>query len=120
MDHTQAESTFSDYLDDALAARVRTEVDQHLAVCIQCRTELESLRRTVGSLGRLRQAAPPDMLPGIKDQIYRRSRGRFFRPRWKLFGRIPFEWISLATIIAMLVYYLATLHASPGGVHPAP
>ena len=120
MDHAQAESTFSDYLDDTLAARVRTEVDQHLAVCIQCRTELESLRRTVGSLGRLRQVAPPSMLPDIKAQIYRRSRGRFFRPRWKLFGRIPIEWISLAAIIAMLVYYLATLHAAPGGVHPAP
>jgi anti-sigma factor RsiW len=120
MDHAQAESTFSDYLDGTLAARLRTDVDQHLGVCIQCRTELESLRRTVGSLGRLKQAAPPSLLPDIKQQIYRRSRGRFFRPRWKLFGRIPFEWVSLATIIAMLVYYIAMLHSTPGGVRPAP
>lgn len=120
MDHAQAQDTFSDYLDGTLVERVRTEVDQHLAVCIQCRTELESLRRTVGSLARLRQTAPAELLPGIKQQIYRRSRGRFFAPRWKLFGRIPFEWVSLATIIAMLVYYLAMLHGSPGGVHSAP
>ena len=120
MDHAQAESTFSDYLDDTLAARVRTEVDQHLAVCIQCRTELAKFRQTLGSLGRLKQHAPPTLLTDVKQQIYRRSRGRFFSPRWKLFGRVPFEWVSLATIIAMLVYYLATLHAAPGGVHPAP
>jgi predicted anti-sigma-YlaC factor YlaD len=120
MDHAQAQETFSDYLDGSLTDRVRTDVDQHLAVCIQCRTELESLRRTMQSLGRLRQTAPVDMLPGIKQQIYRRSKGRFFAPRWKLFGRIPFEWVSLATIIAMLVYYLAMLHGSPGGVHSAP
>ena len=93
---------------------MRAEVDQHLAACIQCRTELTSFRETVGSLRRLKQTAPPSFLPDIKQQIYKRSRGRFFAPRWKLFGRIPFEWVSLATIIAMLVYYLAMLHGSPG------
>ena len=84
------------------------------------KAELESLRRTVGSLGKLKRPAPASFLPDIKQQIYRRSRGRFFGSRWKLFGRIPFEWVSLATIIAMLVYYLAMLHGSPGGVKPAP
>ena len=120
MDHTQAQGTFSDYLDGKLPDRARTDVEQHLAACIQCRTELEALRRAVGSLHRLRKSAPEAMLPGIKQQIYQRSRGRFFAPRWKLFGRIPFEWVSLATIIAMLVYYLAMLHGSPSGVHSAP
>jgi anti-sigma factor RsiW len=120
MDHPQAQSTFSDYLDGTLPERERVEVEQHLGACIQCRTELASFRRTVGSLGKLKRTAPPSLLPDIKQQIYRRSHGRFFAPRWKLFGRIPFEWISLATIIAMLVYYLATLHGTPSSVHPAP
>ena len=120
MDHAQAQATFSDYLDGTVADRVRVEVDQHLAICIQCRTELESLRQTVGSLGRLKRTAPETFLPDVKQQIFKRSRGRFFAPRWKLFGRIPFEWVSLATIIAMLVYYLAMLHGTPSGVHPAP
>jgi len=120
MDHAQAQSTFSDYVDGSLPERQRTEVDQHLSACIQCRTELASFRNTIGSLGRLKQAAPPSFLGDIKQQIYKRSQGRFFRPRWKLFGRIPFEWVSLATIIAMLVYYIAVLHGSPSGVRPAP
>ena len=120
MDHAQTQSTFSDYLDGTLSDRERVEVDQHLAACIQCRTELTSFRRTVGSLGKLKRPAPPSFLPDIKRQIYRRSHGRFFAPRWKLFGRIPFEWISLATIIAMLVYYLAMLHGTPSGIHTAP
>jgi anti-sigma factor RsiW len=120
MDHGQAQDTFSDYLDGTLPERARADVDQHLAICIQCRTELESFRRTVGSLGKLKLTAPASLLPDIKQQIYKRSRGRFFGPRWKLFGRIPFEWVSLATIIAMLVYYLAMLYGSPGGVKPVP
>jgi anti-sigma factor RsiW len=120
MDHKQAQDDFSDYVDGTLAESARAELDQHLAACIQCRTELAKFRETLGSLGRLRQTAPPTLLTDVKQQIYRRSRGRVFAPRWKLFGRIPFEWISLATIIAMLVYYLAILHGSPTGVRPAP
>jgi anti-sigma factor RsiW len=120
MDHAQAQSSFSDYVDGTLPPGERAAVEQHLAACIQCRTELEGFRRTLGALGKLKGAAPPSLLPDIKQQIYRRSRGRFFAPRWKLFGRIPFEWVSLATIIAMLVYYLAMLHGTPSGVHPAP
>ena len=90
---------------------------QHLAACIQCRTELTGFRKTVGSLGRFKQTAPPSFLVDIKQQIYKRSHGRFFRPRWKLFGRIPFEWVSLGTIIAMLVYYIA-MHARLAGRRP--
>jgi anti-sigma factor RsiW len=120
MDHEQASSMFSDFLDGTLAPRDRTALEQHLAACIQCRTDLESFRRAVGSLGRLKQAAPPRFLPDIQRQIYRRSRGRFFARRWRLFGRVPFEWVSLATIIAMLIYYILMLHGTPGGVKPAP
>ena len=121
MDHEQAQSNFSDYVDGSLPERLRAEVDQHLAACIQCRTELTGFRQTVGALGRLKHAAaPPSFLGDIKQQIYKRSRGRFFRPRWKLFGRIPFEWVSLGTIIAMLVYYIAMMHGSPGGLRPTP
>lgn len=120
MDHQQAQESFSDYVDGSLPARERGEVDQHLAACIQCRTELASFRRTVGSLGKLKQPAPPTFLPNIQQQIHQRSRGRFFRRRWKLFGRIPFEWVSLAMIIAMLIYYIALMHGSPTGVRPAP
>jgi predicted anti-sigma-YlaC factor YlaD len=120
MDHQQAQSSFSDYLDGTLAARDKGDLDQHLAACIQCRTELAALREALGSLGKLKQPAPPDFLPGIQQQINRRSRGRFFAQRWKLFGRIPFEWVSLIMIIAMLIYYLALMYGQPTAVRPAP
>src|SRR5882672_11065967 len=120
MDHEQAAEMFSDFVDGTLAERDRLALEQHLAACIQCRTELASFRWAVGSLGKLKEAAPPRFLPDIQQQIFKRSRGRFFSRRWKLFGRIPFEWVSLATIIAMLIYYIAMLHGTPGGVKPAP
>ena len=120
MDHEQAAEMFSDFVDGTLAARDKSALELHLAACIQCRTELESFRRAVGSLGKLKEPAPPRFLPDIQRQIYERSRGRFFGRRWKLFGRVPFEWVSLAMIVAMLIYYIALLHGSPTAVHPAP
>ena len=120
MDHARAAELFSDYVEGTLPPAVKTELEQHLAACIQCRTELQAFRQTVGSLSRLKKPAPPNFLPGIQKQIYDRSRGRFFGKRWKLFGRIPFEWVSLAMIIAMLIYYIALQHGSPSGVRPSP
>lgn len=121
MDHQGAAELFSDYVDGELAGSPRSELESHLAVCIQCRTELAEFRKAVGGLGRLKHApAPEGFLPQIQRQIFERSRGRFFAKRWKLFGRIPFEWVSLAMIVAMLVYYILQLRGAPTGVQPAP
>ena len=91
MDHQKASDLFTDYVDEALSGAAKAELEQHLGVCIQCRTELAAFRRAVGSLGKLKKPAPPSFLQAIQHQIFTRSRGRFFGRRWKLFGRIPFE-----------------------------
>ena len=96
----------------------RVRVEEHLATCTQCRVSLERFRRTVGRLAALKRSAPGDFLAGVQAQINRRSRGRFFGKRYLLFGRIPFEWLSLAMIVAMLVYYIVVLQTSPTGVVP--
>ena len=117
MDHQQASDLFSDYVDGDLPPGRKGELESHLGTCIQCRTDLESFRRTVGGLrGKGGASAPPSFLRDVQQQIHRRSRGRFFARRWLLFGRIPFEWVSLAMILAMLVYYVMTL--SPSRVIP--
>lgn len=120
MNHEAASELFSDYVEQTLTSLQKSELEQHLAACIQCRTELASFRRAVGSLGKLKKTAPPSFLPAIQRQIHTRSRGRFFGRRWKLFGRIPFEWVSMAMIIAMLIYWITLMRGSPTGVFPSP
>jgi hypothetical protein len=85
---------------------------------MQCRVSFERFRRTVGGLGALKRTAPVSFLQNVQEQINRRSRGRFFSKRALLFGRIPFEWLSLAMIVAMLIYYVVVLQTSPTGVVP--
>jgi len=116
--HQRTAEVFSAYLEGELAPEDRARVDEHLATCLQCRVSLERFRRTVGRLGSLKRPAPGNFLAGVQAQINRRSRGRFFGKRFLLFGRIPFEWLSLAMIVAMLVYYIVVLQTSPTGVVP--
>jgi anti-sigma factor RsiW len=119
--HTRTADAFSAYLEGDLAPEEKASLEQHLATCIQCRTSLERFRRTLGGLNSLKRPQPPrSFLADVQRQIRRRSRGRFFRRRWLLFGRIPFEWLSLAMIVAMLVYYIVFLQSSPTGVKPLP
>ena len=118
--HARAAERFSAYLEGELSGPDKALVDEHLALCIQCRTNLEELRRTIGNLSKLREKAPHSFLPAIQEQIHARSRGRFFGKRWMLFGRIPFDWVSLAMIVAMLLYYLVTLRSTPTTVTPGP
>jgi anti-sigma factor RsiW len=118
--HARAQGGFSAYLDGELPDAERKVVEEHLAVCIQCRTELTRLRAAVQQLGALREKAPRSFLSDIQKQINTRSKGRFFGRRRLLFGRIPFEWVSLAMIVAMLVYYIITQHGSPTQVAPGP
>ena len=117
--HQRATEAFSAYVDGDLPPAERARLDEHLAVCTQCRVSLERFRRTVGGLGALKRNAPGNFLAGVQNQIHRRSRGRFFGKRYLLFGHIPFEWLSLAMIVAMLVYYIVVLQTSPTGVVPA-
>lgn len=116
--HQRTAESFSAYVDGDLPPAERASVDEHLAHCIQCRVSLERFRRTVGRLGTLKRPAPGDFLASVQAQINRRSRGRFFGKRFLLFGRIPFEWLSLAMIVAMLVYYIVVLQTTPTGVVP--
>ena len=38
MDHAETQNEFSDFVDGTLPEIKRAEVEQHLAICIQCRT----------------------------------------------------------------------------------
>ena len=118
--HQRATEAFSAYVEGDLGPAERAHIDEHLATCMQCRVSLERFRRTVGRLSALKRTAPVSFLENVQDQINRRSRGRFFGKRGLIFGRIPWEWVSLAMIVAMLVYYIVVLQSSPTGVKPIP
>lgn len=119
-EHARVRGQFSTYLEGELEPEQRKNLDDHLAGCQACATEMARFRATVGRLGRLRSKAPGSFLSDIQDQIRTRSKGRFFSRRQLFLGRVPFEWVSLAMIMAMLIYYIYTTHSVPTHVSPGP
>jgi predicted anti-sigma-YlaC factor YlaD len=81
-----ATARFEDYLDAALPAIERQELDRHLRTCTRCRSELVRLQALRSMLAEL--PAPP-AAPGALDSILRAavrpaaaSRPRWQDPRW--------------------------------------
>jgi anti-sigma factor RsiW len=73
----------SDYLDEALEDSERSELEEHLEGCEECRETLVELRQVVARAGRLVGAPPArDLWPGIAYRIReteeRERRGRGF------------------------------------------
>jgi anti-sigma factor RsiW len=111
--HATAES-LSLYLDAALPAAERRQVEDHLGACPQCRHRLDGLRRVVAGLGRLPTAAPPADL-GARVTREADLRGR--RSRWHrlLAGGLPVPLVAappmhlLALVLALgaIVYLFA-------------
>jgi anti-sigma factor RsiW len=117
-ERTQAE--FSALLDNELSDDQRQAVLAEVKSCAACSSALEELRSAVASLSQLKHAAPPTFLRDVQNQIRQRSQGRFFGKRFLLFGRIPFEWVSLVMILAMLAFYIITMQSNPTEVTPLP
>lgn len=111
--HARAES-LSLYLDAALPAAERRQVENHLEACPECRHRLEGLRRVVVGLGRLPAAAPPeDLAARVGREIDLRGR----RTRWSrllgdgvpapLLNSPPMHILALVLALGAIIYVFA-------------
>jgi hypothetical protein len=98
----------SAYMDNALDASTRTQVDKHLSQCKACKADLDSLKSLVGELGALDTVkAPGDFLESVHKRMEPRfSIGslvrRFFVP---VRIKIPLEFAAVAAT-AVLVFVI--------------
>lgn len=121
--HATAER-LSSYLDDQLGEREARDVADHLSRCVDCRRQLEGLRRVVGELRSLEQSRPPEGLGlRLQQRLVREAppllgRGalgghRFPRPLFQ-----PAILASLGVIIALavvMVLFIQQLEHEVGG-----
>ena len=111
--HSTAES-LSLYLDAALPAAERRQVEDHLHGCLDCRQRLDGLRRVVSGLGRLPTAVPPeDLAARVVREIDLRGRRR----RWgrlledglpgPLLSSPPLHILALVLALGAIIYLFA-------------
>src|SRR5206468_6792200 len=102
-----ARELFSDWMDEALTAEDRAEVDAHLVGCADCRKELERLTATIALLHRMDRPRAP---VGFVDRVlartspapwYERFYKRLFVP---LSVKLPAEAAALLLVAGLAVY----------------
>jgi len=96
-------STLSDYLDGALAADRRADVEHKLATDSEWKRAHTELRETRDALSGLQKARAPDSFTqDVTATIHKRSAGRFFARR--TFGdRVPFSALLVVAVLALVV-----------------
>ena len=102
-----AREQFSALVDEALGAEARATLDVHLAGCVECRRELEALRRTVALIHGIEPARAP---AGFVDRVLaaarpepwsRRLARRLFQP-WPV--KLPLEAAALLVAGVLAVW----------------
>ncbi len=97
MNHEDLEGLLGDYLDGLLEPADATMVEDHVAACEECRSELEALRALVASAAELNPSIEPphDLWPGIDRRLDRVPLRE--RTLWSL--RYPLVAATLALVI---------------------
>ncbi len=109
--HDRAMAQFSDYLDGALGPDERAKLDQHLASCAPCRSELDALEKTLAAMrGAARPEASPEFMDSLREQIRTRSRGRFFGGKRRTYR---LEIASLVMLVIAVVIYVVLQMVQP-------
>jgi Putative zinc-finger len=105
---SEARDLLSAWLDQALDAHEREQVEAHLAGCPECRRELEGLRSTVTVLSRVEHPrAPVGFVDKVMGEVYP-------APWYRKLGRLVFQPLSVKlpleagamVVIAILGVYL--------------
>ena len=98
----------SAYLDGELEPSVRARIEQHLAGCEACRTELAQLKETVGLVASLpRVEAPEAFLEEINDRLAREALLAQPRPRPTRRRRPGFLRTASSLAVAAMVLVVA-------------
>jgi hypothetical protein len=98
--------------EDHLVGMASREFTAHLAVCGECREEVEGMTQVSSLLGSLRSDAPMDPTLGFSSRVLRNVAERKNRSVWGLFAVDPAftRRLALASLLGLAVFsgYLAT------------
>lgn len=119
-EHDRIGMLMEDVVDGTATPEVAAEVKAHVAACEACRAELADLRKTRDAFKSLPPAtAPRDLGKAVEDTINRRSAGRFFGKK-TLGDRVPFGYILIAALVALVVIVALLWSSTTGSLRPEP
>ena len=75
MTHDEANELLAALALDAVSDEERTAVEEHVAQCPRCRSELDGLREVAAALGNSVATLPEGLWPSISKRIYEHQNG---------------------------------------------
>lgn len=124
MECRQAKEMLSPYIDDELGAAERAALEEHLAWCEACRSELEALRKISEGLKGIYQEvkAPPDFLKKLMKRIEEIEREKASSSVWDRLAAWGRGYLkpALAGALAVGLAVGAAHYGRAQGVNPPP
>ena len=109
MNHNDIRHKLSEYIDNALSASERAEVEAHLKSCQKCSDALEELRKTVEQVRQVEEIEPPawmtqKIMAKVRSEAEEKKTWyqRFFFP---LSARLPIQAVAVL-FLAVTAYYV--------------
>ncbi len=119
--HPKAE-TISDYVDDALGAAERAEVEAHLAACVACRALADDLRALSRAAAELRTVEPPATAWRRVEKAIRAEIAAHppspARRAWP--PRAAWTWLAAAAVAVLATIVGVRMAPFSARPHPAP
>lgn len=120
--HTQ----LIEYLEDALDARSREQIDHHLHQCPTCREELQAFKATIEMLQTVPVQEPPDAFwTGFTSEVMGKIRemetpqASSWAWAWRFLSP-QFRWVAIAVTIALVFIGAALVYSRLDGNNQSP
>lgn len=109
MNHNDIRHKLSEYLDDAVSAGEKKEIEAHLPSCAECSNALDELRKTIEQMKQIGEIeAPAGMTSRIMAKVREeaeRKQSIFHRLFHPLAIKLPLQTVALL-FLAVTAYYL--------------
>ncbi|NMB74630.1 MAG: hypothetical protein GYA21_05810 [Myxococcales bacterium] len=116
MEHERMSERLSEFVEGTLAAQERQEIETHLASCVECRRDVELLRRTLSLVrGMPRPSAPANFSQALRRRARKGALARASITRW-IRLMVPWEAALVVLLVAvggLCVFQLLTHQIRP-------
>lgn len=112
MDHNELRHRLSEFIDNAMPPRERTEMEEHLRTCSECGSALQELQKTIEQLNTVEEVEPPawmsqKIMARVRSEAEKRSLfRRIFSP---LALRLPVRAVAVLFLAVTAFYIYRTI-----------
>jgi hypothetical protein len=116
MNHEEIRHKLSEYIDGAITAGERAEIEQHLKTCTECTDALHELKKTIDHIREIEEVESPAwMTQKIMAKVREEKEAknslwqRYFAP---IFKTLPVQAVAVLFLSVTVFYIYTTMHPS--------